>query len=229
MRRLSVSMTRREAASGFCYLTAELFLLPSVLNAVNGLLGNSLSAARLNALYFGLNFFCVLALFHRFLKQSIVAAKARFPAFLGVSGLGFAVYWGISLGLSVLFQRLEPGFVNANDSAIMTMAGEDFWVVAVGTVALVPTAEEVLYRGLIFGRLYRRNPAAAYFLSSAVFSAVHVTGYLGAYPPVTLLLCFAQYLPAGLCLGWAYTAADTICAPILIHTIINALGIFAMR
>ena len=38
-------------------------------------------------------------------------------------------------------------------------------------------------------------------------------------------MAFLQYLPAGLCLAWAYTKADTIFAPILIHAIINAVSI----
>ena len=44
-----------------------------------------------------------------------------------------------------------------------------------------------------------------------------------------LLLCFVQYLPAGLCLGWAYARADSIFAPTLMHMIINLIGMLAMR
>ena len=38
-------------------------------------------------------------------------------------------------------------------------------------------------------------------------------------------MAFLQYLPAGLCLAWAYTKADTIFAPILIHAAVNAVSI----
>ena len=94
---------------------------------------------------------------------------------------------------------------------------------------LVPTVEECLYRGLIFGTLRSRNRLAAYALSAALFSLVHVVGYIGVYPLPLLALCLLQYVPAGLCLAQAYEAADNIFAPILIHTTVNAIGMIAMR
>ena len=45
----------------------------------------------------------------------------------------------------------------------------------------------------------------------------------------TLVLCFIQYLPAGLCLAWTYTKADNIIAPVLVHGIINAIAIGLVR
>ena len=66
-------------------------------------------------------------------------------------------------------------------------------------------------------------------ISAAVFAAVHVVGYLGSAQELTLVLAFIQYLPAGLVLGWAYEKSGTIFAPMMIHTVINAMGIWAMR
>ena len=42
-------------------------------------------------------------------------------------------------------------------------------------------------------------------------------------------MCFVQYLPAGLILAWSYEKSNTILTPIAIHTVINAIGIYAMR
>ena len=47
--------------------------------------------------------------------------------------------------------------------------------------------------------------------------------------PLLLFLNFLQYLPAGIALCWAYEQADSIFAPILIHTAINLLAMVAMR
>ena len=58
---------------------------------------------------------------------------------------------------------------------------------------------------------------------------IHVMGYIGQFDWLTLVLCFLQYIPAGLWLAWAYEKSDSIFAPMLIHTAINAIGIYAMR
>ena len=66
-------------------------------------------------------------------------------------------------------------------------------------------------------------------LSVFVFAAVHVVGYIGQWDTLTLVLCFVQYIPAGLCLAWSYTRSDTIFAPILIHAAINFIAIRGLR
>ena len=96
------------------------------------------------------------------------------------------------------------------------------------TVILVPTAEETIYRGLLFAPLYRKNRVLAYIVSMCVFSFVHLINYIGYADLLTLGLCFLQYLPAGFALAWAYARADSICAPILMHTQINLMSMLVM-
>ena len=93
------------------------------------------------------------------------------------------------------------------------------------TVLFVPVAEETLFRGLLFRGLWDRSPIAAWCVSVAVFSLVHIIGYIGTYPPLMLLMAFVQYLPAGICLAYAYRKADTIFAPILMHIAINQVAL----
>ena len=73
-----------------------------------------------------------------------------------------------------------------------------------------------------------RCGAEGYILSALVFCAIHVISYIGSADPLTLVLCFVQYLPASLCLAWAYTEADNIFAPILIHIAVNTMSILAL-
>ena len=95
--------------------------------------------------------------------------------------------------------------------------------------SLQSPVEECFYRGLIFRPLYGRSPWAAYLLSMAAFSLAHIVGYWGSYSLWEMVVCFLQYLPAGLCLAWSYTKSDTIFAPIVIHALVNAWGIWQMR
>lgn len=219
----------RERACCWIYLILDLFFLPGILSYANRLLPYPLPNVWLNFLYFSLNFGIILGLCHGYLHKSLVHAGKHPGEFLQAAVVGFLLYYAASLIMSWLLNRLAPGFSNVNDGTIGTMAKNSFWPMAIGTVLLVPTAEEVLYRGLLFGSFYGKHPRRAYLFSTLVFSAIHVMGYLGKYDALTLALCFLQYIPAGLCLAWAYAESGTIFAPILIHTVINAMGIYAVR
>jgi membrane protease YdiL (CAAX protease family) len=47
-------------------------------------------------------------------------------------------------------------------------------------------------------------------------------GYIGQPPHSALMLCLLQYIPAGLCLCWAYERSGSLLAAILVHAATNA-------
>ena len=124
---------------------------------------------------------------------------------------------------------IEPNFSNVNDNAIAGLAQENGKWIFVCTVFFVPVVEELIYRGLIFQNLQRKNRLLAYCVTVAVFSFIHIMGFIGSESWRTLAICFVQYLPAGLALAWAYEKTDTIITPILIHIAINLLGMTILR
>ena len=224
-----VSMTRREILLGWSYLLISVFVLPSALLFANSCLKAPLSDGIINLLFFGINFLCVTGIFHRFAKASVQAALNTPGRCLQFAALGFLIYYLAVTALGQLTLWLQPEFSNINDASISQLSQEYPVLWAIATVFLVPVSEELLYRGLLFQSLRRKSRAIAYLLSTLVFAGIHVIGYIGISDPLTLILCFAQYLPAGICLGWAYERADTIVAPILIHITVNQIGIAAMR
>ena len=225
----SATISHNETVWGFGYLVFQLLFLPSILAAVNGLLSRPLNSAELNFVFFLINFLAILAIFHSFLGRS-AAQVVQHPAyFLQAVILGAVAYFACSYGIEWIIGQLSPGYTNANDASIAAMSQGSYFLMAVGTVILVPPVEECLYRGLIFRKLYRKNKWAGYLVSILVFALIHILGYIGTYTPLELVLCVLQYIPAGLCLAWAYTKADTIFAPIVIHAIVNAVGISRMR
>lgn len=226
---LSVSLTQKELVGGWVYLAFEALLLPGLLNMLNRHLVQPMTSAELNFAYFGLNFLASLWIFHGFLGRNAAQARKHPIYFFQAVILGLAAYYACSWAVNYIIRLIEPGFANANDASIAAMLGSSRFLMTVGTVVLVPLAEECLFRGLIFRTIYTSSRWAAYLVSILVFAAVHIVGFITVYSPLELLLSFLQYLPAGLCLAWAYTKADTIFAPILVHTVINAAAIFALR
>ncbi len=222
-------MTRSEKSIGWLYWALQLLVFPEVLPILLDFFEISLSEIQFNFMFFAINFVCLTVILHRFLgKNTILALRQPFRT-LRYAFLAFALFWISATLISTVIHYFLPGFSNVNDAAIMKMVSNDYTLTVIGTVLLAPVAEELMYRGLIFDMLHQHSPAGAFFVTTIVFAAIHVVGYIGHYRPVTLLLCFVQYLPAGLCLGWAYTRSGNIWAPILAHIAINQTSILSMR
>jgi membrane protease YdiL (CAAX protease family) len=229
MTSFSIHMTKREKFGCAVYLCFSLFLLPSLLAALNQTMHSPWNDAGLNFLFFLLNFLAVVLILRRFLTASGKDGCKKAGKILIAALIGFFVYWVASTLLSRLLLWLRPDFSNVNDSSIAQLTSENFVLMALGTVFLVPVTEECLYRGLLFGALREHSRAAAYLISVPVFCAIHVFRYIGLYSPDLLLLCFLQYVPAGVILAFSYEKADSLFTPILIHTAVNALGMIALR
>lgn len=226
---LPVSLLPAERTWGIRYLLFELVFLGPILSLLLPSIWSGAKAIHVDTAYFAVNCAAVCFIFRRFLVSSVRQGFSRFGKVMIAICLGLLVYFAATLALDALYSRLMPEFFNVNDAGILQNSRESRALTAVGTVLLVPVAEETLHRGLIFGLLHRKKRTIAYLLSALVFCFIHVTGYIGAYQTPVLLLCFLQYLPAGLTLAWAYEYSGSILAPIIMHTAVNTIAMLTMR
>ena len=229
MKKLTVSLTQNERIWGCLYLAVQIIALPAAVQFINLILGSPLSDAQLNFVFFCINFICITVIFHRFLVNCGKISLSQPWLCLRYTGQGLLLYWLGSFLIGLLIAAVYPDFSNINDESIAYMTQQNYTLMSFGTVLLVPVVEETLYRGVVFGMLYEHSRVAAFIVSSLAFAALHVVSYIGYYEPLYLLVCFIQYIPAGLCLAWAYVKADSIWAPILMHITINQIGILSMR
>lgn len=81
---------------------------------------------------------------------------------------------------------------------------------------IAPIAEEIVFRGLIFGYLRRWGTPAAVLISTALFAAIH----LGPSIPITQIV-------GGAVFAMAYQAGKSLMTPIVIHMLGN-LAIFTL-
>ena len=222
---IGTNFSSRQTLWGFVYMAFQLLALGPLLVWANAQLDTPLAEAELNFTFYIINFIAVLLIFHDFLGNSLSYATSHIVQLLEAVILGFVFYQICFRLINFLVALVYPTFTNYNDEAILTMKQGNFFLMALGTVVLVPPVEECFFRGLIFRNLYASSKWAAYVVSILAFSAIHILGYIGTYSPVQMLQALLQYLPAGLCLAWSYTRADTIFAPILIHAAVNATAI----
>ena len=226
---LYISMSHTEKIFGWLYMAFSLLALPNLLNWFNAQLADPLDESTLNFVFYLTNFLFICGIFRTFLRASLVAAWRDIWNFIQAVVLGYVAYWAASEAMEFIMSYLLPGFSNINDAAITELARANYTLMLIGVVFLVPLTEEMLYRGLIFRNLWQSSKITAYLVSMAAFAAIHVLGYIGSEDITTLLICFLQYLPAGLCLAWTYTKADNIFAPTVVHAIVNAISIGALR
>ena len=225
----SGSLNKEETIGGFCYLAFQMLFLPSILSWVNVQLSHSLNEAELNFVFYLINFIAVLLIFHDFLSQALTQVFRHPILFAEAVILGTVGYYALFRLTNWAIGLLVPEFSNYNDVSVMGMINSNRLLMLVGLLILVPLAEECLYRGLIFRNLYGKSPWAAYIVSILAFAIIHIIGYIGRYSAMELVMAFLQYLPAGLCLAWAYIRGGTIFAPIVIHAIVNYISIYGIR
>ena len=220
---MSNPLRKYEIWLGSIYGLLQLFLLPMIVVMIGYVL--HWEEWFMNCVMFCLNFTALTAIFHRFLIESIRIAIAKPLKTLQAAFLGLMLYFGCSFAVSILIGLIQPDYLNLNDETVsgLVMAGGP--LMSVCTAILVPVAEELLFRGILFRGIYQRSPIVAWILSPILFSLIHIVGYIGSYDLVSFLLAFVQYLPAGICLAFAYRKADSILAPILIHMTINLIGL----
>lgn len=226
---LSHSMTRQEKAYGTLWLIFETLFFAMLLQILNRLLPTPLPQSEVNFIFFSVNFAAVAWIFRRYLWAQLKLIPDVIEKVLLVAAPGYLIYRLLLVFLVQILFALDPDFTSVNDTTIQELVAEDYALMFVGSVILVPITEETLFRGLVFRGLYDRSPILAWVLSVVLFSAVHIIGYIGAYPFKTILLCFVQYIPAGVCLAGAYLLSGSLLSPILIHALVNLVGMLALR
>ena len=143
----------------------------------------------------------------------------RAPAMDALLGVGAAVVGQIGVSMIVGLLTLN-GRAPAVQEELRQAAANPATLplMALGAVLLIPIAEELLYRGLLFQGLrtrYGRWPAIG--LSGFFFGLLHVQwGDLGG----TLLLLAAFY-PLGMWLAWVFDRRGSLITPIVCHVVYN--------
>jgi hypothetical protein len=136
-----------------------------------------------------------------------------------VMGVGIAAgFVALCIAAAFLFQ----GAALTNLTA-MTGAG---WAGLLAWVAIVASAEEILFRGFIFHKLRERFPfQRANLLNAALFLLIHVPGWLYMQGPHWGLLSLSvSILVIGWVLGLVVEVTGSLWPPIMLHALNNVVS-----
>jgi membrane protease YdiL (CAAX protease family) len=94
------------------------------------------------------------------------------------------------------------------------------WLTFLAVALVAPTAEEILFRGLLFGAVGKwLSPLWTIVVTAVLFALVHLQ-----------LVYFVPLFAVGLVLGWARQKSEGLALPIMLHCVNNAGALLlAMR
>lgn len=137
------------------------------------------------------------------------------PRAIGQVLLAYFVYLaGLAIYSSLLVTPEQQDIARdlGLDSGTLAAA---FSVLLIG--GLAPVAEELFFRGMLFGGLRARVPfLPAALISAAVFGSLHLTTGASAVPPLILF---------GFLLAWVYERSGSIWPAVILHAINNGLAL----
>ncbi|WP_436931267.1 CPBP family intramembrane glutamic endopeptidase [Halosimplex halobium] len=149
---------------------------------------------------------------------------AELPDLRGVAVVvgGYVLAIGAALAGSVLVTLLQVD-TGTNQAAEIGMENPETLLILIpAAILIIGPGEELLFRGVVQGRLREvLGPVAAIFLASSFFAGLHwfaLTGGSAAGNVVAL----AVLVGPSLVFGAAYELTDNIVVPSLIHGIYNA-------
>lgn len=133
------------------------------------------------------------------------------------AGLGvFAATYLAEHGLDLVGIELAP----ANAEPLLAALRESWLVTLLFATVLAPAYEELLFRRVLFGRLWKGGrPLLGLVLSSAAFGLAHMAGSGGT--PLENALLFLLYSTMGAVMGWVYWRTGTLWAAIGVHALHN--------
>ncbi len=227
MKEFILPMKKREKIAGWIYLPIHMFLMAliilptaAVIMQMNGVTVDTLI---INVMYYVIGFVYILIFMFSFLRESFTSAWRRgpFPTVL----IGFGLYLLFNVGVNLILTFAGIDLINPNQQTVNEAAAMNAATMFAVAAIMAPVVEEVLFRGIVFGTIRKKNRILAYAISALLFAVYHLWSSAVASQDLSVLIYVVQYIPAGIILAWTYERCGSIWASILLHSAINALAI----
>ncbi len=157
-------------------------------------------------------------------RQASRAAAAKPRTWIEAIGLGVGLFL-LSTALMWSLERIGHLPNPSNMALLEAVLAYSPALLLLVTVVVAPLSEELLFRRVLFGRLWAAGkPGAGMIASSVLFAFAHeVPGTTGTPWSMTLILLLF-YAGMGMSLAWIYRRTGTLWAPIATHATNNLLA-----
>ena len=221
----STPLKKHESILGWFYLVIHTFLMGEAVMWANEALGLGLKGTYIDLVYYIIGFVFVLAFMFSFLRKSFSDLCDNFGKTITSVALSYLGYYLLSFVVVALLSLLVPEISNPNQNTINDNLQLNANVMKAVGIFLAPVIEEVLFRGVAFGGIRKKNRIAAYVVSAVLFSVYHLWQYIFIDFEWTTLLYLLQYVPASVMLCWCYERSRNIWGPIFMHMLVNVISL----
>ena len=137
---------------------------------------------------------------------------------MGIVLLGYAAMFCCDSLAQYLMEMRGIDTTANQDAIVQLLAGVPFWLALLITALLPALAEEIIFRGYLYEKLFGGLSIVGLVLSSLIFGLMH--------GPTDWLSCFV-YSSSGLILGYSYYKTGYLVYPMVIHLLNNGLATLA--
>lgn len=219
-----IRLTASERLRGWIFFALYVFVFPFLMAWVQRAFPTEWPVAEASVVYYLLVGVLLFLLLWNFLRENFSLLLDWLPENLAalVTGLAGAVV----LYLLVMLIPYPVDNPNTASYAVEYLLAPQATLVIL--VVLMPLAEEILFRGLLFGCVRGYSRTLAWVLSIVLYCVYCVWQFVFSYGSFDLryLTLMLQYLPMAAALTWCYDMGGSIWSPVLLHAILNALTLF---
>ena len=133
---------------------------------------------------------------------------------MGIVLLGYAAMFCCDSLAQYLMEMRGIDTTANQDAIVQLLAGVPFWLALIITALLPALAEEIIFRGYLYKKLFGDLSIVGLVLSSLIFGLMH--------GPTDWLSCFV-YSSSGLILGYSYYKTGYLVYSMVIHLLNNGL------
>ena len=228
----SSPMTTLERTLGGVFFALYLLILPFAADplfaGLSRLLGHDLPDNVRNTIFYYTLFALSVVIFWHYLGQTTSYFFSNFWKTAGAVCAGMVGLYGLNEISYRVLDLILGSMTNLNDITISAQIHDAPRSTALIIIFLAPFVEEVLFRGYIFGNLRATNRTAAYIVSCLLFAFLHVWQFAVIHRDLSYFLLMLQYLVPGLMFAWTYEKSGTLWGSVLLHSIVNALAVWAI-
>lgn len=216
-------LTVEEQRVGWVFFALYLFVFPFLVGLVTRFLEEHLElgvpAAQSSAIYYAAVLLLLVAVFWDFLKNAfrILSDNTRRNLFALVGGFIGGMLFTVLLSLIPL--PVENPVIGDYRGQFLLAPGFTTAVV----MFLRPMTEEILYRGLLFGSLRKKNRPLAYVISIGLSALAAVWQFAVPDGGALYLLLALRYIPLAAAATWAYDIGGSVLTPMALRVILNGL------
>ena len=181
---------------------------------------NSMAVYGLSGLLTLLIFFGVK---HKMLREDFSKFRERLGKNLRVVILAQLIIFLCNIPINLTL--LHFGIQNQNQNMLGGLAeGGYLWFLVFLALFFAPVVEELVFRNILFNRIYGKSPVLAYLVSILSFSLLHGAAALRSGKPKDML-AILSYVPLAFFLCRLYATRKSMAFPIALHFLNNSIAV----